>query len=132
MYLIIYLTGSWQIRWNSKSSFRRWPQILATQTITAGLVVLFIARTIKSQFESYDPSGHWRYIRRRERYQIKKRRCNGIVGHSAKNSSSSGGVQIQFGVFREVFSSRDSGGEFGGRHAFGERRQVWQNRILVT
>lgn len=54
--MYLFITGSWQIRWNSKSSFRRWPQILAAQTITAGLVVLFIARTIKSQLKSYDPS----------------------------------------------------------------------------
>lgn len=97
---------------------------MAAQATTAGLVILFVARAIKSEFESHDPGGHRRYIRRREKHQIKKGRCNGIVSHSAKNSSSGAGVQIQFGVFREVFSSRDSGGEFGGRHAFGERRQV--------
>lgn len=103
---------------------------MAAQAPATGLVILLIARAIESQFESHDSGGRGRYIRRREGYPSEERRRNGAAGHSAENSGSGAGVQIQFGVFRKVFSSRDSGGEFGGRYASGERRQVRQ-MILI-
>lgn len=124
IFLYICATGSWPVRRDPKNPFRQRAAILAAQAAAAGFVVLLVAWAIESQFKSYDPGGRGRYIRRREGHQAEEGRRDGIAGYSAENSSARAGVQIQFGVFRQVFSSRYDGGEFGGRHASGERRQV--------
>jgi len=120
----VRLAGSWQIRWHPESPLRRRAAVLAAQAAAVGFLVLLIARAAEPELESHDPGGRGRHIRRRERHPAEKGRRNGAAGHSAENSGASAGLQIQFGLLRQVFSSRDGGGEFGGRYASGERGQV--------
>lgn len=124
----ILLSGPRSLRRHPTSTVRRRSEVLAAQAFATRFPVISIARPTKPKSQPYDSRRRGRYICRREEHAIEKRRRSRVARHSAADTNDGAGIQIQFGVFRQVLPSRDVRGEFGGRYDSRERRQVSWNK----